>query len=59
MNADIANISADEIVKITTNPPAYYINDAGAMVLLVKETDTLTPTEYSNAITTTNSILGR
>ena len=58
MNADIANISDGEVVKVTTNPPAYYIKDTGVMVLLVKETETLTPTEYNNAVDTTEDILG-
>lgn len=58
MNAAIANISEGEVVKVTTNPPAYYIKDTGVMVLLVKETETLTPTEYNDAVDTTEDILG-
>ena len=57
MNAAIATIAEGEVVKVTTGP-TYYIKDTGVMVQLVKETETLTPTEYNGAVVDTNAILG-
>ena len=57
MNAAIATIAEGEVVKVTTGP-TYYIKDTGVMVQLVKETETLTPTEYNTAVNDTEDILG-
>ena len=67
MNNDIANIGTEEVVKVTNISmplPDYYIKTynetttAYEMVKLVKESETMSPQEYSDANDIADEILG-
>lgn len=56
MNADILNISEGEVVKVLGATNTYYIKDT-TMVMLVKETETLSPEDYQQSETLVTNIL--
>ena len=57
MNNDIANITEGEVVKVVANSTTTFYLKETTMKKLIKEEDTLSPTDYNNAVNTATAIL--